>query len=112
MKGEPLGLSLPSDIRGLLRSSNGLFDSEGQWYFVWPLERIVAENFALRAGEDSSFPAGLVGFGDDGTGASFCIATSEDQQIYWWSPIDTQVRMLADNLDSFVVRWLIGAITT
>jgi hypothetical protein len=62
---ESLGFTLPSGIRRLLRSSNGLFNSDGQWYFVWPLERIVDGNLALRADGDGAFPAGFVAFGDD-----------------------------------------------
>lgn len=109
---ERLGLSLPDDLRGLLGHSNGLFDRAGQWYFVWPLERIVAANLALQAEAEGGFPTGLVAFGDDGTGAPFCIATSRDQPICRWSPIDAQVQMLASNLDSFLDGWLSGTTTT
>jgi hypothetical protein len=109
---ESLGFALPHDLRGLLRRSNGLYDGAGQWYFVWPLERIVADNLALRAGAESRFQAGLVAFGDNGTGAPFCIAVSQDQAICWWSPIDTQVQMLADSLDDFIAGWLAGTIAT
>jgi hypothetical protein len=56
-------------------------------------ERIVATDLALRAEAESSFPAGLVAFGDNGTGAPFCIAMSKDQKVCWWPPIDTQAQM-------------------
>jgi hypothetical protein len=37
---------------------------------------------------------------------------SGDEQVFWWSSIDTRVRVLVDNMDSFVVGWLTGTITT
>ena len=55
-----LGLSLPDDLRGLLKHSNGLIDRAGRWYFVWPLERIVADNLVLRAEAEGGFPTDAV----------------------------------------------------
>lgn len=109
---ESLGFTLPFDLRGLLTHSNGLFDEAGQWYFVWPLERIVGNNLALRDQTESSFPVDLVAFGDNGTGDPFCIAMSSQERVCWWSPIDARVQMLADDLESFIVGWLTGMITT
>jgi hypothetical protein len=107
-----LGFALPSDLRALLRRSNGLLDKAGQWYFVWPLERIVANSLALRDQTVSGFPVDLVAFGDSGTGDPFCIAMSREERVCRWSPIEAQVQMLADDLETFIVGWLTGRITT
>lgn len=72
----------------------------------------MAHNLALQAEAEGGFPSGLVAFGDDGTGTPFCVATPGDQPICRWSPIDPQVQILADNLDSFLDRWLSGTTTT
>ena len=106
-----LGSTLPTDLRILLAFSDGLFVAVGQWYFVWPLDRLVSDNLALRA-DASGFPSDLLAFGDDGTGAPFCMSMPDDQEVCSWSPIDGEAKWLNDTLEAFVLGWLTGTITT
>jgi hypothetical protein len=67
-----LGVVFPGDLRALYLVSDGVFDEPGQWFIIWPLAEVVARNQAARAGE-STTRLRLLAFGDDGTGAPFCV---------------------------------------
>jgi hypothetical protein len=67
-----LGAVLPDDLRRLYLTTDGIFDTPGQWFVVWPLVGIVAGNQRDWAVSGVGRRA-LLGFGDDGTGASFCV---------------------------------------
>jgi hypothetical protein len=57
----------------LYLASDGVFDRVGQWCVIWPLSEIVTRNLQAWALEDVPGRQALVGFGDDGTGAPFCV---------------------------------------
>ena len=78
---------------------------------LWSLVRIVQEN--LTAWEFEGPPRSRwLGFGDDGTGSPFCIATLGGHEVAWWSPIDGDATVLADSLRTFWHGWITGAIHT
>lgn len=66
-----LGARLPAGLRELYLVSDGVFDTRGQWFVIWPLSEVVARNLDAFAGEGAS-RSEYVGFGDDGTGDPFC----------------------------------------
>ncbi len=108
-----LGNALPSELRSLLSETNGLYDIEGQWEVAWPLERIVIDNRSLR--QEESWPAGLLAFGDDGTGAPFCVLIdppkADHAAVSHWGPITGEVTELAPSLRRFWHGWLSGQIS-
>lgn len=107
-----LGFALPNDLQELFGLSDGLFDRAGQWWFIWPIERLIADTLALRSDLGSTLPDDVIAFGDDGAGTPFCLIPSSGESVYCRSPIDGRLRMLAGGLDEFLVGWLSGTITT
>lgn len=99
-----LGRPLPGDLRSLYESADGFFDQEGQWFVVWPLERLVADN--VRSWSEGTLPRDLIAFGDDGTGNPFCVPTSEDRSrdILRWSWIDGDVEEVVP-AQEFFAAW-------
>jgi hypothetical protein len=76
---ERLGIILPTELRDLLLTADGVLDCTRQWDVIWPLERIVKEN--LTAWELEGPPrTQWLGFGDDGTRSPFCVATLGDRK--------------------------------
>ncbi|WP_196073137.1 SMI1/KNR4 family protein [Nakamurella alba] len=68
---------LPDELRQLYLASNGVFEKRGEWFVVWPLASVVERNtFDWDLYPDDEERADLVGFGDDGTGAPFCVRRS------------------------------------
>jgi SMI1-KNR4 cell-wall len=72
-----LGVSLPTDLRGLMCESNGVF-AEYKLGLVWPLERIVNDNLSFRRNADFRelyMPFDhLLFFADAGNGDQFAFA--------------------------------------
>jgi hypothetical protein len=94
---------LPDDLRQLYLTSNGVWDIAGQWFVVWPLDRLVEANGVLS--EDNEWSeTDLVAFGDEGTGNPFCFMRSAPG-IYFWSHIDAEATRLAPDLPSFWDGW-------
>jgi hypothetical protein len=63
----------PEDLRRLYLASDGVFDAPAQWFVIWPIADVVIRNREAWSCEDSPSRRNLVGFGDDGTGAPFCV---------------------------------------
>lgn len=80
-----LGRALPLALASLYRESDGVFDVEGQWFVVWPLDSLVKEN--LERWDKSLLPRRFLGFGDDGTGDPFCLE-DDKPQVRCWHPLD------------------------
>jgi hypothetical protein len=59
---------------------------------------------AHYAGEGSGRQA-LVGFGDDGTGNPFCIRRDGGEAVYYWSPLDQEATLLAEDAAEFWRLW-------
>jgi len=101
----------PLALRELLAASDGVFDRAGQWFVLWPLARIVENN-------EDAWAAGtpvrreLLGFGDDGTGAPFCVRLDGSSDVFIWSPIEGTAVRLADDLACFWSAWAANVIST
>jgi len=98
-----LGVTIPLALTALYRVTNGHFDVEGQWWVIWPLERLVDDS--LRAWQDG-LPTATLAFGDDGAGDPFCIAlNSTSEEVVRWSWIAGEVTDRFSSLDDFVKEW-------
>jgi hypothetical protein len=98
-----LGAVFPDDLRQVYLASDGLFDRAGQWFVIWPLAEVVSRNRQARSREDSPVRRGLVGFGDDGTGAPFCVRRDGRGGVLAWSAIDGEATLLASTVAGFGV---------
>jgi hypothetical protein len=105
-----LTAELPSDLKDLYLVSNGVFDTTGQWFVIWPLAEITARNQEAWSTEGSSQRHVLVGFGDDGTGAPFCVPRDGGTGVFAWSPIDSEATPLAHTVSEFWSGWVAGTL--
>jgi hypothetical protein len=96
----------PADLRQLYLLSNGVFDRAGQWFVIWPLAEVITRNRQAWAQDGSPVRRELVGFGDDGTGAPFCVRRDGGSGISAWSPIDGQATLLARSVAGFWSGWV------
>ncbi|HEU5109002.1 MAG TPA: SMI1/KNR4 family protein [Micromonosporaceae bacterium] len=94
----------PADLRALYLATDGVFDQPGQWFVVWPLADVVTRNRQSWA-EESAARRRLVGFGDDGTGAPFCVPRDGTAGVFAWNPIDQHAYRLADTAEEFWRGW-------
>ena len=104
-----LGLRFPDGLRSLYMVSDGVFDTVGQWFVIWPVGMLADQNTRLRNG--GLLPGGLIAFGDDGTGDVFCMKPGQ-QDVSCWHPIDGSMPQLAWDLATFWRGWADGTITT
>jgi hypothetical protein len=104
-----LSVPFPEELRSLLRTTDGLFDTIGQWFVIWPLNMLVQEN--LRRREYQRMPSTFVAFGDDGAGEAFCLDV-ERGAVYCWYAIDGRANELAGDMPTFLHGWTDGTITT
>lgn len=101
-----LGTAFPEELRDLLLTSNGVYSRGGGWLMLWPLERIL--EWDVEAWRDEPAGSGrlsLIGFGDDGTGAPFCVSRDGGPAVYIWEPIDADMTLLGATLAEFWQRW-------
>jgi hypothetical protein len=89
----------------MYRTADGRFNAAGQWWVVWPLERLVGDT--LRAWGDSTLDRALIAFGDDGTGNPFCVTSADESPVLQWSFIGSVVEGEL-SLDQFEAEWLEG----
>jgi cell wall assembly regulator SMI1 len=104
-----VGLRLPDDLRSLYMVSDGVFDTVGQWFVIWPVGMLCEQNTLLR--NAGLFPGSVIAFGDDGTGAAFCMKPGQ-QGVSCWHPIDGSMQRLASDIVTFWRGWTDGTITT
>jgi hypothetical protein len=112
-----LGMPLPPALRELLAESNGV-RGEYDLAFIWPIERIVADNRLFR--EDESFRDlympfdGLLFFADAGNGDQFAFAVAGGQvrrpDIFVWNHEEDSRRWLAKDLRDYLEGWISGRI--
>jgi SMI1 / KNR4 family (SUKH-1) len=106
-----LGAVFPDDLRGLYLATDGVFDKPGQWFVVWPLAEVVMRNRQAWAAQ-STARQGFVGFGDDGTGAPFCVPRDGSIGVFTWNPIEQRADRLAATVEQFWSGWSGGEIRT
>jgi hypothetical protein len=106
-----LGARFPAGLRGLYLVSDGVFDKVGQWFVLWPLGDVLRRNEKAWLGEDVGRQR-LVGFGDDGTGAPFCVPRDGGVGVFTWNLIDGVAYRLADTVEEFWSGWVSGTIAT
>lgn len=94
---------LPDALRAIYRAADGRFDHAGQWWVVWPLERVIDNT--LRAWGDGSLDRTLIAFGDDGTGDPFCVHNAAESPVIRWSIVGSEVQEVL-SFNKFVADWL------
>jgi SMI1 / KNR4 family (SUKH-1) len=100
-----LGVTFPTTVRALYEEADGTYNVAGQWWVVWPLERLVTDN--ERAWSEERLPRSLLAFGDDGTGDPFCVQLgSEDDVVLRWSWIDNDVQVAEGSMAKFAAEWI------
>jgi hypothetical protein len=104
-----LGLRLPDELRSLYMVSDGVFDTVGQWFVIWPARMLCEQNTLRR--KAGLLPGGVIAFGDDGAGDAFCIKPGQ-QGVSCWHPIDGSMQWLASDIVAFWQGWTDGTITT
>jgi SMI1/KNR4 family protein SUKH-1 len=100
-----LGVRLPGCLSHALLVGDGRFDEGGQWWVLWPLDRIVEEN--LASWEQRGLPRSLIAVGDDGAGNPFCLQVgADDSHVLRWSWIDAEVETDEGGWHDFSATWL------
>lgn len=104
-----LGTALPLALRDLYLASDGVWDEPGRWNVIWPLAQVVERNrtawdIETRARRD------WVGFGDDGTGAPFCVRRTGGDEVFHWSPIEQRASILASDAIAFWQEWVTASL--
>jgi hypothetical protein len=107
---ERLGAVFPTGLRKLYQASDGVFDERGRWFVVWPLAELAGRNTKLWAAGDGQRE--LLGFGDDGTGAPFCVPRDGGPGVFSWNPVEAAPHWLANDVADFWTGWTTGDITT
>ena len=105
-----LGVVFPDDLRGVYLASDGVFHRAGQWFVIWPLSEVVTRNGQAWSLEDGPARRGLVGFGDDGTGAPFCVRRDGGGGVFAWSAIGGEATLLAGTVAGFWSGWAAGVL--
>jgi hypothetical protein len=98
-----LGVTLPDALKAMYRSADGHFNDAGQWWVVWPLERLVVDTLGAWGG--GMLDRNLVAFGDDGAGNPFCVYGAAESPVMRWSFIGGEVEEKL-SLDQFEAEWL------
>jgi hypothetical protein len=104
-----LGAVFPDDLREVYLASDGVFDRAGQWFVIWPLAEVVTRNRQASVG-DGPARRGLVGFGDDGTGAPFCVRRDGGSGVFGWSAAGGEAALLAGTVAGFWSGWVAGTL--
>jgi SMI1/KNR4 family protein SUKH-1 len=105
-----LGAMFPAQLREIYLVTNGVFDRPGQWFVIWPLPEVAARNREAWSLTDSPVRRGLVGFGDDGTGAPFCVLRDGGDGVFAWSMVGGEATLLAETVAGFWSKWTAGTL--
>lgn len=99
-----LGVRLPNALRAAYRIADGRFRDDGQWWVVWPLDRLVNDNRERWAEE--MLPRAMLAFGDDGTGDAFCVRLEgAEDQVVRWSSIGQEIDGSFGTMEAFLSEW-------
>ncbi len=104
-----LAAVFPAELRQLYLASDGVFDRPGQWFTIWPLSQVVTRNRETWP-QHGPGRRELVGFGDDGTGAPFCVPRDGSSGVFAWSPITGEATRLASSMSGFWSGWTAGTL--
>lgn len=74
-----VGVRLPERLRELFRQADGRYQEQGEWWVLWPLDRVVADTNA--ASSQGSLSRALIAIGDDGNGNPFCVRTDGEVEV-------------------------------
>ena len=100
-----LGRAMPDVLRRLYEVTDGVFDEPGQWWVLWPLQRVVSDTRMLWS--DGSLSHSLVAFGDDWTGNPFCVdVDGAVDRVVRWSWIDAAVDVDEGSFADFLGAWV------
>ena len=102
---------LPFQLQRLYLVSDGVYDRHGQWFLLWPLSELLRRN-ELEWADGDPGRCELLAFGDDGTGAQFCVPRDGGSGVFLWDPLAGSPHWLANDLGDFWAGWTTGAITT
>ncbi|MET0417597.1 MAG: SMI1/KNR4 family protein [Actinoplanes sp.] len=108
---ELLQAIFPFQLSELYLVSDGVYDQRGQWYVVWPLAELHRRN-ELDWANDAAGRRDLVAFGDDGTGATFCVPRDGGSGVFSWNKLAAAPYWLANDVGDFWIGWTTGTITT
>jgi hypothetical protein len=106
-----LGSQLPPQLEALYLVSDGVFNSEGHWFVVWPLAELSRRN-EIEWTAGSRCRRELLAFGDDGTGGRFCVPRDGGPGVFLFNPLNPAPRWLANDVGDFWIGWTTGVITT
>ncbi|WP_249998181.1 SMI1/KNR4 family protein [Actinoplanes sp. M2I2] len=90
----------PLQLRKLYLVSDGVFDERGRWFVIWPLSELPWRN-QHDWGKDGARRCELVAFGDDGTGAPFCVPRDGGPGVFVWDPLTAAPQWLANDVGDF-----------
>lgn len=100
-----LGVALTAELRALYLVSDGVYAEQGQWFVIWPLADVVERNSVEQVGSEGPARRELIGFGDDGTGAPFCVARGGEAGVHLWSPITQEADQVGATVEDFWRTW-------
>jgi len=87
-----------------------VFDRTRQWFVIWPLAEVITHNREAWSQDGSPARRELAGFGDDGTGAPFCVPRDGGSGVSARSPIDGEATPLAHTVADFWSGWETGTL--
>ena len=113
-----LGVSIPTDLRGLLLESNGCHHPGLHLELVWSLDRVIEDTLRIRRelSQRGARDRSLVFFADAGNGDQFAIQIHQTppvgtSYVVVWDHETNEIRQVADNLGEWLEGWLSGTIT-
>ena len=112
---ESLGVTLPDELKNLLKETNGVSDKYGSG-LVWSAERIQQDNIEFRTTEDFKdlyMPfESLLFFADAGNGDQFAFTVLNGEirrnDIFVWNHENDSRTWAASNLKQYLEWWLSG----
>lgn len=99
-----LGLAIPEVLRQVYSRGDGRYQVDGEWWVVWPVDRVVTEN--PKAWSEGTLDRDLIAFGDDGTCNPFCLRRSGDNEVVRWSWICRDIEDDIGSVAEFLTTWV------
>jgi len=112
-----LNLKLPTELRDLLKETNGVEHRIAYLSFILPIERIEKDNYEMRHGQAFNFYMpfnNFLFFADAGNGDKFGFPISQDDNIkkdvFAWNHEDDSRSWCAPSLKTFIQWWHEGKV--